>query len=156
MSKLGDIIKLNGRDHIVTQDDLDRWNAKFMDMLESQQAPDANSDREFVKGKHTLRDSYDGTDEQFDHLIKSARAKGYEPKTSDIYYPRMVSPEVGIGDPLAFAPGSDAKSHIKKVCEMRNQSCNGAVVHKRSIPDRDPWSNEPKKKKTKVQVRKTC
>ncbi len=124
---------------------------RLADMLASRQAPDATTDREFLKGRHNLRDSYNGTDAQFRHLLKAAREKGYEPKDSDIYEPNLA---YDIGDPLAFIPSADPKGHVKKVAQLRNQTVHGVVEHQRAIPDRDPFDNTNYVKKMKKAKRK--
>jgi hypothetical protein len=125
--------------------------ARFAEMLQTRKAPDATTDREFLAGRHNLRDSYNGTDAQFRHLIKAAREKGYEPKNSDIYEPNLA---YDIGDPLAFIPSADPKGHIKSVAKLRNQTVHGVVEHQRAIPDRDPMDNSRYVKKMKKAGRK--
>jgi hypothetical protein len=111
--------------------------ARLADMLNSRKAPDANTEREFFMGRHSLEDSFlkrSGNQEQFDEVVKRARKAGYEPKHSDIYEPNLAK---FIGDPKAFIPAAGGKTHIKDVCKQRNWSCRGAVETQSYIEDKD-------------------
>lgn len=147
--QLGDVIKINGRDHIVTQDDLDRWDANLQAMFSARRAPGSmNTNTGFSRGKSDLRSSFDGTDEQFNLLIKEARKRGYNPQSSDHYNPMLAD---DFGGPLGFVPSADPLGHIKAVAEHKNITVHGAVEHKSYQEDKDPFApDKPKKRKKKT------
>lgn len=91
------------------------------------QGPNLNTDTTFLAGVGTLRDQF-GNENELNRVVKAARKQGYEPKASDYYDSGLAN---RCGDPLAFVPSSDPKSHIRRVCEQQDRTCHGAVEVKR-------------------------
>lgn len=87
-------------------------------------APGTLSDREFFAGRGTLADQFQGDEQTLKLLVAEAQRRGYTPGPNDVYTPTLAR---DFGDPLAFVPPTGGRGHIKKVCEMRGDECQGLV-----------------------------
>jgi hypothetical protein len=100
--------------------------ARLDDMFAARRAPQSQTDRELFQGKGLLGDQFDGDEVMLDKVINVARSHGYEPNATDFYNGGLAR---FVGDPLAFIPATGGRGHIRKVCEMTNRSCTGAVEY---------------------------
>ena len=80
-----------------------------------------------MAGVGTLSKQFNN-DAELGRVVKAAKKQGYTPKTNDYYCPTLANK---CGDPAAFIPSANPKSHIRKVCEKRDITCHGAVEVKR-------------------------
>ena len=105
-------------------DEMDRQ--RLNDMFASRRAPQSQTDRELFQGKGLLGDQFDGDEHMLDKVVGVARSHGYNPNPTDFYNGGLAR---FVGDPLAFIPATGGRGHIRKVCEMTNRSCTGAVEY---------------------------
>ncbi|MEA3351195.1 MAG: zinc ribbon domain-containing protein [Chloroflexota bacterium] len=89
--------------------------------------PALHTDTSYIAGIGTLQDQFDNEGELM-RVVNAAKKNGYTPKATDIYEPGMANK---CGDPAAFVPHTDPKTHIRRVCEKRDVTCHGAVEVKR-------------------------
>ena len=85
-------------------------------MCACQQAPGANTDREFFAGRHTLAKQFDGNEAQLNEIVAAARRKGYNPSPSDVYDSTLAR---DLGDPAAFISASGGRTQLRRTCEAR-------------------------------------
>ena len=126
-------------DQIYAEAKANGCNDRLADMLASRQAPGAMTDREFFEGRGTLADQFAGAEGQLAKVVAAARAQGYEPKPNDVYVPTLAN---SIGDPLAFVPPTGGRNHVRRVCEQRQTSCEGAVTVQAPMY-REPTPDKP-------------
>ena len=91
-------------------------------------APHLHTDTSFLAGVGSLRTQFQDNDAELNRVVKAARQQGYEPKATDTYEPGMAN---RCGDPAAFLPHDQPKSHVRRVCEKRDVTAHGAVEVKR-------------------------
>jgi len=80
--------------------------------------PNIITDATFMKGRKMLGDQLQAKDLKY--RLAQARRAGYRPSPNDVYMPTIAE---YAGDPKAFVPAGNARSHIKKVCENMGASC---------------------------------
>lgn len=110
----------------------------FAEICAFRSAPGVSTDTTYMAGVGTLRQQCGDDDKEVDRLVSAAKKLGHTPNASDLYNPTLAR---CLGDPLAFVPASNAKAHVRKVCEMRGKSCEGLVNY--TAPEREP-APEPK------------
>lgn len=115
--------------------------ANFREMIETGRAPGIVSDTSYViegarRGKHTkirtLAEQFAGDPTGLPRLLAAARRKGFVPPQNCTYDPNLAE---SFGDPAAFVPNHEGRSHIKRVVEKRNRDCEGPVTHKAVAKD---------------------
>ena len=110
------------------------------EMLAFRQPPASRTDVEFFRGRKTLRDEYDGTDEDFKELIDSSGRHGYKPGTNDVYLPTIARFH---GDPEAFIQPTGGRSQYRRQVEKLGVSCQDLGTRHRQ-PETDPMESAPK------------
>lgn len=111
---------------------------RLAEMLALQQPPGCQTDREFTLGQGTLAQQFDGEEQVLEQLVAKSKRMGYTPDYTDVYTPTLVRPEVGPGDPQAFVPAVNGRSHVKRVLERNNWSGYGMVNRKRVEVEPEP------------------
>lgn len=91
-------------------------------VFESRVFPGLNTDTTFLANRGTLDQQIEDPI-VLDRVIKGAKKEGYTPKPTDVYISGLADYP---GDRKAFV-GSDAKGHIRKVCEEKGVGCQGSV-----------------------------
>ena len=105
----------------------DGQSHNLAEMLALKRCPSLDTDTRFNAGLGTLR-SHFKDESELHRVVKAAKKQGYTPKDTDSYQPFLAK---SCGDPAAFVPHDNPKSHICKVCEARDITCHGAVEVKR-------------------------
>ena len=105
----------------------DGQSHNLAEMLALRRCPSLDTDTRFNAGLGTLRSHFKDEAELY-RVVAAAKKQGYTPKSTDSYQPFMAN---RCGDPAAFVPHDNPKSHVRKVCEKRDISCHGAVEVKR-------------------------
>ena len=108
---------------------------KLAEMLAYQQAPRANTDREFFEGMGTLDKQFAGEEHMRDKIVAKAMSKGYKPNANDVYLSSLARYP---GDPEAFVSPSGGRGQIQKTCERRGWECDGSVKTKYREPEEAP------------------
>ena len=85
--------------------------------------PAIRTDTTFNAGLGTLRSHFKDESELY-RVVAAAKKRGYTPRATDSYQPMMAD---GCGDPAAFVPHDNPKSHVRKVGKARDVSYHGAV-----------------------------
>lgn len=109
---------------------------QLAEMLALRQPPGCQTDREFTLGQGTLAQQFEGEEHNLRRLVAKAKSMGYTPDYTDVYTPTLVRPEVGPGDPQAFVPQVNGRSHVKRVLERNNWPGYGMV--NRKAVEREP------------------
>jgi hypothetical protein len=116
----------------------DRWAA----MLALQAPPGVQTTDTFWAGRKSWVDIYG---ESYANTVKRGlAAKGVNLLAGQEYMPELVRPGYGPKnpDPEAVVPFGNARGYIKKLCEKRGWSVNGAVTVAERAPERDPLGPE--------------
>ena len=119
---------INGK-FVATETSTPAQQAALAEMLETHSPPRCMTDAVFLSGIGTLAQQFAGDDDVLERTVKLTKKYGYKPNANDTYIPSIAAYP---GDPAAFVPSSDARGHIKKVCESRGWECHGAVNVKKS------------------------
>lgn len=101
--------------------------------------PGALTDREFLAGRGTLAQQFEGEEHNLNKLVAESKRNGRTPSPNDVYLPTLANYP---GDPLAFVPPDDARGHVKRVCEARGDECRGMVKVKAG-PPKEPEPGPP-------------
>ena len=110
-------------------------------MLAFQSPPRALTDREFLEGRGTLADQFEGQEHMLDSLVGAAKKHGHKPGVNDVYDSSLAAFH---GDPEAFVPPTGGRGHVKRVCEKRGWASEGAVNVKGREPEADPLDSAPR------------
>ena len=113
---------VNGK--YINCDDNPPPESRMTETLKSRKFPPIRTDSTFLANHGTLDKQFEGDDRQLEAVVEAARKKGYNPNPNDTYIPSLAR---FTGDPLAFVPAGNPRSHIKKVCEETDRACEGAV-----------------------------
>ena len=108
---------------------------RLAELFALRQAPGLNTDATFLAGRGTLQDQFKGDEIVLDQITKTAKRHGYNPNANDVYISSLAQFP---GDPKAFVPPTNAKGHVRKVCEDRGWSCHGSVNVKGTAKNDDP------------------
>ena len=108
---------------------------RMAEMLAFQEAPRANTDREFFEGIGTLDKQFDYDGKMHEGVVKLAMKHGYKPNNNDVYLSSLARFP---GDPEAFISPSGGRGQIKDTCERRGWECHGTVKTKRREPEEAP------------------
>lgn len=95
--------------------------------------PGLNTDTTFLANRGTLDKQFEDK-EALDRVVAKSMAMGFKPNPNSVYLSTLAECE---GDPKAYVT-SDAKGHIKKVCEERGVGCHGSVNIKQPDARTDP------------------
>lgn len=117
----------------------ERCKSNIKEAVEARQFPGLNTDTSFLANRGTLEAQF-ADKEALKQTVEGAQRAGYKPKPSDVYLSSLAQFP---GDPQAWV-GSDAKGHIRKVCEERGIGCSGSVNVPQ--PDRRVDAEEARKK----------
>lgn len=95
---------------------------QMAEILALRSPPRTMTDREFYEGRGTLEKQFRNDEMTLDFFVSEAKAHGYSPGANDVYCSELARFP---GDPEAFV--SEGRGQIKRVCEKRGWSCDGAV-----------------------------
>lgn len=110
-----------------------RCSENMASAIEQRAFPGLNTDTTFLANRGTLDKQFEDK-EALDRVVAKSMAMGFKPNPNSVYLSSLAECE---GDPKAYVT-SDAKGHIKKVCEERGVGCHGSVNIKQPDPKIDP------------------
>lgn len=107
-------------------------------MIAMQKGPGLNTDSVFFQGAKPLYDQF-GSQKHLNHYLKAAKKHGFTPSKNSTYMPGLARFQ---GDPEAFVDHTQGRGYIRKLCERRGWSCEGAVNVQGRQPESDPLAYE--------------
>lgn len=113
----------------------------FLTMTTLQSGPVIKTEATYLAGRKTVAD--DLGDAQMGMYRRLAKRYGFTPGPNDIYNPNLARRP---GDPDAWMPPTNARSHVRNVCLKRGDALireDGAEIVKPRSPDRDPYEKAP-------------
>lgn len=120
---------------------------KFATLLALRKFPAIMTDDVAISGMTTISDMFEKDPASTARLCKIAEAKGYRPKSTDVYMGSIANAE---GDPAAFVNHGQGRGHIKKVLQSRGMAGDGLVKVDAREPESDPYESPHHKLNPKI------